>query len=413
MENQPIYNIGIIGHVSNGKSTITKCLTGKITQQHSDEKKRNITIKLGYANCKIYKCNCIEPECYKANIEILNCNKCNSEYKLVNHISICDVPGHNSFMTTMMNGTSVMDSTIIVESVVNEDIPAKQTIEHLYCTKISNIPNNIICVNKLDLIKKEQAIEIIEKIKKGVKNTTAENSKIIPMSASLNINIDYLLQELSKLKPINKNYNEPGKMLIIRSFNVNKGGINLDQVQGGIVGGSIISGNLELNKTIIIKPGFIYKQDNKFKYYPIKTKILSINSEKTDLVKAISGGLIGLQLDLDPYLTTDDGLVGNLLFDENNKEIDNYKIFTEIKIKKEKILAKYKNEIVLININACNNKGLIRKVSENNIYIKLLDKPVCINLNTNNKCVISINKDNNIKILNRYEIIGGTECELY
>ena len=321
MKNQPIVNIGIIGHVSNGKSSVTKCLTGIATQKHSDEKKRNIPIKLGYANAKIYKCStCIEPLCYKStSMDYCVCEHCNIDMELVNHISICDVPGHNLFMSAMMNGTNVMDYTVLIESITNTDIPAIQTKEHLLCTDISKIPNIATCVNKLDLIKKEDACVYISKLKKQLIGTQAEKSPIIPISASLELNIDVLTQILANIKPNNINLSDDVNMLIIRSFNINKCGANINNLKGGVIGGSIIRGMLKMNDTIIIKPGYVVKNNiTRFKYMPLTSRILSINSEKTILKSAISGGLIGVMLDIDPGLTCDDGIVGSMLLNEHD-----------------------------------------------------------------------------------------------
>ena len=55
INNQAILNTGVIGSVSNGKSTLVRSLTGIKTQKHSSEKERNITINIGYANAKIYQ----------------------------------------------------------------------------------------------------------------------------------------------------------------------------------------------------------------------------------------------------------------------------------------------------------------------------------------------------------------------
>ena len=54
LQNQPIYNIGSIGHVASGKSTLVRSITGIKTQKHSSEQERNITINIGYANAKIF-----------------------------------------------------------------------------------------------------------------------------------------------------------------------------------------------------------------------------------------------------------------------------------------------------------------------------------------------------------------------
>src|SRR3989338_8731538 len=95
---QPELNIGLVGHVDHGKSTLTQALTGKWTSMHSEELKRGITIRLGYADATFYKCpKCKEPECY-TNAKI--CGKCKSECTPLRKISFVDAPGHETLMAT-------------------------------------------------------------------------------------------------------------------------------------------------------------------------------------------------------------------------------------------------------------------------------------------------------------------------
>jgi len=315
IELQPQINIGMIGHVSDGKSTLVKALTGQTTQRFSQEKQNNLTIKLGYANCKIIKCiNCPEPECYSSvssNVMDYKCKKCGELANIINHISFIDCPGHHSFMQTMLSGTSVMDYTILVESLGNKQIPAPQTIKHLNSIESTLIENCMVILNKIDLVNKEKCKETILNIKNFISSYKAKSNPIIPISASLNINIDVICSILAKLQPKKFYQNETFRMNIIRSFNINKPGTNIENLQGGVVGGSIQSGSIELDDNVYIYPGIIYEDIEEFK--PIKTKILSINSDSNKLNRATSGGLIGLQLDIDPGLTGNDKLVGNQL----------------------------------------------------------------------------------------------------
>jgi len=156
IELQPQINIGMIGHVSDGKSTLVKALTGQTTQRYSQEKQNNLTIKLGYANCKIIKCTtCPEPECYSSvasSIMDYKCKNCDGYAIIVNHVSFVDCPGHHSFMQTMLSGTSVMDYTILVESLGNKQIPAPQTIKHLNSIEATQIENCMVILNKIDLV---------------------------------------------------------------------------------------------------------------------------------------------------------------------------------------------------------------------------------------------------------------------
>ena len=300
MEFQPIMNIGMIGHVSDGKTTITRKLTGTLTQKHSAERQKNLTIRLGYANAKICKCkSCPEPECYfsvSSDIFEYKCPNCNSNAELMNHISFVDCPGHNMLMSTMLNGTSVMDYTIIVESTANTNLPAPQTLEHFNCIKNMNIKNIATIINKIDLVNKEKAKEICN-IMQDFLNQNNCDSPIIPVSATHKINIDILCMILAQLPIPQRNLNEI-KMPVIRSFNINKPGTPIDELHGGVIGGSIQTGRIKYNDNLFLVPGMIVKNDDIVNFIPVKCKVESINSEKNNLNEAIAGGLIGIKMNL-------------------------------------------------------------------------------------------------------------------
>ena len=110
---------GTIGHVAHGKSTVVKALSGVHTVRFKNELERNITIKLGYANAKIYRSfdkKCQRPVCYtsmgssKEDTFVMNGFK----YELVRHVSFVDCPGHDILMATMLNGAAVMDAALLL-----------------------------------------------------------------------------------------------------------------------------------------------------------------------------------------------------------------------------------------------------------------------------------------------------------
>ncbi len=379
MDNQPTLNIGMIGSVSNGKSSITEKLTGIKTQKHSTEKERNITIKLGYANAKIYKCpDCQPPNCYqsgKSEEFSLNCKFCDQNMELKKHISIVDCPGHSLLMATMLNGTSVMDTSILVESAANSE-PAQQTKEHLIATKLANLDKKIVCLNKMDLVKKDEGLVKMKKLGEYLNVSAPSNisvaAPIIPVAANHGINIDILCQYICELIP------EPVrdttsflKMIIVRSFNVNKQEIPVEDLQGGIIGGTILKGKIKKGDQVVIYPGYI----NKNKYTPIKAKVLKINSEKNSLEEAYPGGLIGVQLDIDPGLTVKDGLVGNLVTtieryaDSSLKVYDT--LFVEFTLLENTVITLEKNIIIVVNCNSNSVKGKIVKIRKDKMEIKL------------------------------------------
>lgn len=423
MINQPIENIGVVGHVADGKSTIVKKITQKATQQHSSEKKQNVTIRLGYANAKIFKCpECANPECYKStssSIISLLCPDCNEDVdcELVRHISFVDCPGHNLFTSTMLNGTSIMDTTILVEACNNLEIPAPQTKEHLMALKIAQLPNIVVCMNKMDLINKNKATKILKKFREDLSDTSVSTSDILPLSANFDVNIDMLLKYIAE-RPLpsveDKKINDEFKMVIIRSFNINKINERYDQIKGGVIGGSVTQGVLRVGDKILIKPGFIQKnpeydpnnlETKRFICIPFETSILSINSDKTSMNNAISGGLIGVGTTLDPSFAVNDKIIGNVGVSLNNND----SIFEDIKIRCNQFsdTKLNKKDNVMINHNACNNNATIKKISKDgSMILSLCDRPLCINVGEKVTISKKADKDTFI-IIGNGEVIDG------
>jgi translation initiation factor 2 subunit 3 len=129
---QASINIGVIGHVAHGKSTLVKSITGVSTIKFQQEKKRNITIRLGYANAKIYHCQVCNKYSSRSSESPneISCTECNSTIQCVRHVSFVDLPGHAQLMGTMLNGVQIMDAAILVIAA-NEPCPQPQTEEHL------------------------------------------------------------------------------------------------------------------------------------------------------------------------------------------------------------------------------------------------------------------------------------------
>ena len=326
---QPTLNIGTLGHVAHGKSTLVRIISGVSTQKHNKELERNMTIKLGYANAKIFQCPlCPKPNCYQSCSSDVKsppaCKNvpCQGKLQLVKHVSFVDCPGHDSLMATMLNGTAVMHAATIVIAG-NEKCPQPQTLEHLAAADIMNLQNLLIIQNKIDLAKShEDIIQNYQEIKKLTKDTVAENSKVIPISAQLGINVDMLLQYIVEEIPepvIDER--SPPRMMVIRSFDINKPGFldnDLD-LKGAVIGGSLERGVFRIGQKVELRPGIIkeIKDENnqgrsKRISMPIKTEIVSMSSEKVQLKEAIPGGLIGIGTKIDPCLGKGDVLVGQV-----------------------------------------------------------------------------------------------------
>lgn len=318
MNKQATINIGTIGHVSHGKSTLVGAISGVRTQRHSQERIRNITIKLGYANAKIFKCLCPTPNCYKSfgsEKEDPTCPDCTSTMVLQRHVSFVDCPGHDILMATMLNGAAVMDAALLLIAS-NESCPQPQTSEHLAALEIMNLSNIIIMQNKVDLLENEEAAAShYEQIKAYIARTCAANAPIVPISAQLKLNIEYARQLICTQIPIPmRDFTSSPRMIVIRSFDVNKPGEEVANLKGGVAGGSILRGVLRLGDIIEIRPGIITMvSEGSMACTPIRSRIESLKAEKNELQIAVPGGLIGVGLKVDPSITRSDNLVGHVI----------------------------------------------------------------------------------------------------
>jgi translation initiation factor 2 subunit 3 len=394
MHEQATITIGMIGSVSNGKSTITKAITGTTTQRHAKEKQTNKTFRVGYANAKIYKCNsCSAPECYQATASSqvkYVCETCHEDTQLLRHISFTDVPGHNLFMATMLNGTCAMDYAILVESCGNDTIPSQQTIEHYEITRKNGIKTIMVLLNKVDLFltSPTKVKKIMDKLRQFVFEKEGVIVPIIPVSGTLNCNIDIVCEYLSKLHIPQKDIMSEPKMFAIRSFNVNLPKENIAELKGGVMGGCLKRGVIAIGDELILSPGFVERKTDlekeatgvNWNCYPKVCKVLSVDSENVKLTRAIPGGLIGIQLDIDPSFTGNDGIVGHMLF--KACETSKFKVYEGVKVQYTKLNDKYNLETgteVQLNVNANNVKCIV--FSLNKSFVKLeLEKPICVEI---------------------------------
>jgi len=372
----PEINIGMVGHVAHGKTTLVEAITGISTLRHSEELKRGITIRLGYADATIYKCK----KCGKYSTT-KKCPYCFSDTEPERTISFVDAPGHETLMATVLTGTALMDGAILVIAA-NEKCPQPQTREHLKALEVSGIRNVIVVQNKIDLVSKERALKNYEEIKKFLEGSALENAPIIPISAQKRINIDVVLEAIQKFIPTPKRDKTLDPlMLVARSFDINKPGIEPGKIKGGVLGGSIVRGILKKEEEIEIRPGIKRNE----KYESLITKIESLQKGGKVVEEAGPGGLLGLLTQLDPFLTKADRLSGNVvgLPGKLPETLDSLRVeihllerivgFEKVlKIKPIKI-----NEPLLINAWTAKSVGIVTSTKENEIEIKL-KLPVCI-----------------------------------
>jgi translation initiation factor 2 subunit 3 len=379
---QPEVNIGTLGHVDNGKSTLVQAITGVWTARHSEELRRGITIRIGYADAFIYKCpKCRPPHEYSTQPR---CPICGSETKLTRAVSFVDCPGHHSLMVTMLSGAALMDGALFVIAA-NAKCPQAQDREHLLAAEMVGIKNLIIVQNKIDVVDRERALENYHEIKQFLKGTIAEDAPIIPVSAQHGINIDLLLQAIeTKIPTPKRDLSAPARMYVLRSFDVNKPGTEVEDLVGGVIGGSIIQGVFRIGDEIEIKPGIPIHSGGRTIYEALATRVASLSISQGQVNEARGGGLVGVGTTLDPSLTKSDGLAGSVagklgtvpeVLDRISVDVKLFEraVGTEQLVMVEKIRT---NEALVMNVGTTVTSGVVTSAREDVIDIAL-KKPVC------------------------------------
>ncbi len=380
---QPSVNIGIVGHVDHGKTTLVSALSGVWTDRHSEELKRGISIRLGYADIAFQKCpNCEEPKCYSIEKK---CPHCGSDTNEIRTVSFVDSPGHETLMATMLSGAAIMDGAVLVIAA-SEPCPQPQTKEHLMALDIIEVRNVVIAQNKIDLISREDIIKHYHQIKKFVKGTVAENAPIVPISAQHKANIDVLIKVIEEkiLTPVH-DLNKPAQMFIARSFDVNKPGVTPNKITGGVIGGVLSQGLLKVGDQIEIRPGKKMDFEGKVNWVPITTQITKIMVGGQSVKEAIPGGLLGVGTKLDPSMTKSDALVGQVAGHLNSlppvwEEFTmNVKLLDRVVGSQEEsdVEPIRTNELLMLSAGTATTIGVVSSARNNEAEVKL-KRPVCV-----------------------------------
>ena len=378
---QPSINIGTSGHVDHGKTTLIEAITGIWTSAHSEELRRGITIKVGYADAAFYKCqNCPPPVCYSTQP---NCTNCGGQSELLRVVSFVDSPGHESLMANMLSGAALMDGSILVVAA-NEKVPQPQTREHLLALQVLGIQQIVIVQNKVDLTEYEKARDNYEEIKNFVKGSIAEQAPVIPVSAQHKLNIDALIEAIeNSIKTPLRTNNAPAIMHVLRSFDINKPGIPIKQVKGGAIGGALVQGEFQVGDEIEIRPGFL--EEKKSKYEPINSTIATLGTGAGMVERVRPGGLVAIGTKLDPTFIKSDSLIGSVVGKPNTLPKDVEDITVEVHlfdtavgtqdmVKVEPVKVK---ESLRLNIGTAATVGTVTNSKDSKIEIKL-KKPICL-----------------------------------
>jgi translation initiation factor 2 subunit 3 len=377
-------NIMTAGHVDHGKTTLVYAVTNKWCDVHSEELKRGITIKMGYADFTIRKC----PKCPGASAYTTEekCAKCGSAAETVRKISFVDAPGHETLMATVIAASSIVDGALLVIAA-NEKCPQPQTAEHLTVLEIAGIKNVVIVQNKVDLVSKERAVESCNEIKALLKGTAYENAPIIPVAAVAKANVDALLQAIQEKIPTPKRNPEAvPKMWVARSFDVNKPGTEGEKLVGGVIGGSLVQGELKAGEEVEISPGAMRVKKDREDYEKLSTKIKSIYAEDEAVGEAGPGGLVGISTYLDPSLTRADGLVGCLVGRAGTLPEPKSELKVEPKAM-PRVIEKFSegfvsNEPLVLGVGTATTVGFVLESKKKVLKLKL-KKPICVEAGQN------------------------------
>ena len=405
----PELNIGMIGHVDHGKTTLTQRLTDKWTDEHSEEMKRGISIKLGYADAAFYKCSsCGEPKGYCTS---RTCPQCGGPTEVLRTVSFVDAPGHETLMAIMLSSAAIMDGAVLVIAA-NEPCPQPQTREHLTALDIAGIENIVIIQNKIDLVTEEEAAQHYEQIRKFVKGTCAENAPIIPVCAHRDINIDVLIQAIEEFIPTpRRDLDKPPLMYIARSFDINKPGARPSKMKGGVIGGSLIQGTIDKNSEIEIVPGRDVVEKGRNKIERIKTKVDSLFTGGQSVKQATPGGLIAIGTELDPARTKSDSFSGKVVGKPGQlpPTLDSFSLDVNLLKRvvgtiEEKAVEQIKtNEPLMLTIGTATTVGVVTESHDNTVVVKL---KLSVSANEGQRIAISR------RIEGRWHLIGYGEIQI-
>lgn len=419
-----------------------KALSGVQTVRFKSELERNITIKLGYANAKIFQGHPVDDSTLASGPLYTSRGSSHPDefidqgrkYRLRRHISFVDCPGHDILMATMLNGAAVMDAAILLVAG-NETCPQPQTSEHLAAVEIMRLQHILILQNKVDLVKPDAATAQQEQIRKFVAGTVADAAPILPVSAVLQYNMDAVCEYLVRKVPLPlRDFTSDPRLIVIRSFDVNRPGQDVADLQGGVAGGSIVQGVLRVGDEIEVRPGIVNKLSNtdgnsdaasgesKIVCTPIYSRIGSLYAEQNDLQFAVPGGLIGVGTRIDPTLTRADRLVGQVLGLKGRLPA----VFAEIEIsyyllrrllgvktsdggKQAKVQKLTKGEILMVNIGSTATGGRVAACKAELAKIALT-QPVCTT--EGEKIALSRRVDGHWRLIGWGEIRKGSQVEV-
>lgn len=310
-----MYIIGTSGHIDHGKTSLITALTGTDCDRLPEEKKRGMTIDIGFANIK---------------------------YPGFGTVSIIDVPGHERFIRNMVAGTWGIDCALLV--IAADDGWMPQTEDHFRVLSLLDIARVIVVLSKIDLAGETELIRVEEEIRERLKNTKHANADIIRVSAKTSSGISELKQAIeANLRKLPQAADTEKPYLVIDRVFTSKG-------YGTIVTGTLKNGYFNENETLTIIP------------HLIKTRIKRIESHHSQIEQGASARRIALNLadtSADKlsrghiicrtnFFTKSENIIARLRFFDNNRRPKNNMnielLMGTIRFKAKMILYDNKNE---------------------------------------------------------------------
>lgn len=216
--------LGTAGHIDHGKTMLVRALTGVDTDRLPEEKRRGITVDLGFATFDVQTA---------AGVQV--------------RLDVIDVPGHKQFVRNMLAGAGGIDAVMLVISAQEGVMP--QTQEHLAICGLLGIPRGLIALSKCDLVSEEQVEDVCERVRAALEGSFLENAPIVPVSAQTGFGMSSLRKELARLAeqvPVRSASGLP-RLPLDRSF-VMKG-------FGTVATGTLQTGTLTVGQTLTLEPG--------------------------------------------------------------------------------------------------------------------------------------------------------------
>ena len=370
-----------------------------------------MTIKLGYADVNIYECPSEEGYGRFVSDGLLRDGRCpnGDEPRLHRKISILDVPGHEVLIATMISGAALVDAALMVVDA-SMPVPQPQTEEHFAALTIMGVRHMVVAQNKIDVVSREKALENYRQIRGFLKGTWAAESPIVPLSALHKVNIDALTGYINQHVPRRAvDTSAPPRMLVVRSFNVNKPGTPPSELRGGVIGGTLIQGVLRVGDEIEVRPGIRYQRGDKAVYQPLVSRVVSIAYGNVQVEEARPGGLVGLMTELDPALAKADALAGSVCGRPGTLPPVWTALDFEFKplerlVQREKMEPIKPKEALMINVGSATTWGLVTKVRKDVVSVSLR-RAICAERGA--RIVVSRQVRQRWRVIGYGNIVGG------